>query len=515
MKYKFVVCLIIVLILIAGQVFVVPSHAQNDNPQNRVYWMNLANNAWRYFWVDNGVNRQTGLHSAGLNWPYFTDWDLGLYIQAIIDAQQLGILEKNGDWGSDARIGKLLSFLENRELLSGLPYSAYHSDTGERTLDPATNAYKQTNACDTGKLLVALGNLKTYNPDLANRIVQIVYEKMDYEPFLRAVERLENSTNIYDYYVACGFAGFWPERFNPVAESILNSLSSAPTVETYGIRLPVAKLTTEVLLHSIFDLKPNTILASLSSQTYSAIEARYNAIGKYSAWSEGNTDLSYPTYVYEWVVYPDGRTWIMKNVTEADVQITPINYFKVAVGLEALYETEFTRSMTAYIESRLPYPSDGYADGVDEGGRIVSTTIDKTNGLVLSAARYAINIIDNPPPSPTPTTNPTIVSPTFTVTPTSPTSTATPSFTSNPTTAPESQTPSPTISPSLTTSPIQSPSFAMPSTTPPENGENDLPFVTIIVIAVCLILFIPTTAIIIKRTRAKVCAANYHCNSSF
>ena len=75
MKYKFVVCSIIVLILNAGQVFVVPSHAQNDNPQNRVYWMNLANNAWRYFWVDNGVNRQTGLHSAGLNWPYFTDWN--------------------------------------------------------------------------------------------------------------------------------------------------------------------------------------------------------------------------------------------------------------------------------------------------------------------------------------------------------------------------------------------------------------------------------------------------------
>ena len=212
-----------------------------------------------------------------------------MYIQAIIDAQLLGILEKNGDWGSDARIGKLLSFLENRELLSGLPYSAYHSDTGERI---GLRAYKQTNACDTGKLLVALGNLKTYNPDLANRIAQIVYEKMDYEPFLRAVERLENSTNIYDYYVACGFAGFWPERCNPVAESILNSLSSAPTVETYGIRLPVAKLTTEVLLHSIFDLKPNTILASLSSQTYFALrEARYNAIGKYSAWSEGNTDL--------------------------------------------------------------------------------------------------------------------------------------------------------------------------------------------------------------------------------
>jgi hypothetical protein len=33
----------------------------------------------------------------------------------------------------------------------------------------------------------------------------------------------------------------------------------------------------------------------------------------------------------------------------------------------------------------------GYRDGVNENGQAVSTVIDKTNGLILAAALYAVN----------------------------------------------------------------------------------------------------------------------------
>ena len=46
----------------------------------------------------------------------FTDWDLGVYIQAVIDAQKLGLIGNDGAWDFSARIDKVLTFLENRPL---------------------------------------------------------------------------------------------------------------------------------------------------------------------------------------------------------------------------------------------------------------------------------------------------------------------------------------------------------------------------------------------------------------
>ena len=66
-----------------------------------------------------------------LGYPYFTDWDLGVYIQAIIDANQLGIISNSGTWGADARFNDIIDFLQTRQLSSnGLPYAWYQSANG-------------------------------------------------------------------------------------------------------------------------------------------------------------------------------------------------------------------------------------------------------------------------------------------------------------------------------------------------------------------------------------------------
>ena len=85
---------------------------------DRAYWMGLANNAWRYFQPGVAVDSATGLQSAGLGFPYFTDWDLGIYIQSIIAVNQLGILSAGGTLGADARFSKILAFLQTRQLTS-------------------------------------------------------------------------------------------------------------------------------------------------------------------------------------------------------------------------------------------------------------------------------------------------------------------------------------------------------------------------------------------------------------
>ena len=72
----------------------------------------MAANAWKYFQPGVGVDSTTGLPYAGP--PILTDWDLGVYVQAVIDAQKLGLIATNGTWGFNARMDKVLTFLETR-----------------------------------------------------------------------------------------------------------------------------------------------------------------------------------------------------------------------------------------------------------------------------------------------------------------------------------------------------------------------------------------------------------------
>jgi len=225
----------------------------------------------------------------------------------------------------------------------------------------------------------------------------------------QAVDALSSSKNLYDYYVANGFAGFWPSRFLTLASTILSNIVSAPTVSTYGVSLPTAKLMCEPLLLSVFNLASNTQLNGLADQIYSAHEARYTATGKFAAFSEGNTGLSGgPSYVYEWVVKDDGSTWYIEDVNQAKSGISPIIYLKAAVGLLAVHDAAFTENMVSYLESQLPNPGSGYSDGVDESGRVDTSDVDKTNGMIIGAALYATNNLSPPTPTPVPGSSPTL-----------------------------------------------------------------------------------------------------------
>jgi hypothetical protein len=68
-------------------------------------------------------------------------------------------------------------------------------------------------------------------------------DRTNYEPLELAVDALSSSKNLYDYYVASGFAGFWPpllkelyEHFERIEEILANAtkkiskaLSTKPT----------------------------------------------------------------------------------------------------------------------------------------------------------------------------------------------------------------------------------------------------------------------------------------------
>jgi hypothetical protein len=92
-KHALAIILILEFSVMIAQPLMLPAQAQSKNlTVDETYWLHLAKNAWNYFQPGAGVDPTTGLHESGIDYPYFTDWDLGVYIETVIDANKLGIL---------------------------------------------------------------------------------------------------------------------------------------------------------------------------------------------------------------------------------------------------------------------------------------------------------------------------------------------------------------------------------------------------------------------------------------
>ena len=194
-----------------------PGTFESHQTMDESVWWQVAVNAWQYFSPGVGVDRTTGLPWAGQFYSCFTDWDLGIYIQAVLDASAIGLIGEDGDWGASARLEKVMSFLENRDLNDyGYPYWFYQSGDGKEYRATSEQASSPFDLVDTGRLFVALNNLKVYNSSLASRIDALVTgpgNRSDYAALLPSVlnESL-TSVSIYMYYITCGFASFWPSE---------------------------------------------------------------------------------------------------------------------------------------------------------------------------------------------------------------------------------------------------------------------------------------------------------------
>jgi hypothetical protein len=361
-------------------------------PYNTSVWLGVAANAWAYFQPGVGVDPNTGLpYAAGTNFKAFTDWDLGCYIQAIIDAQKLGLAGTGGAWGSSARLEKVVNFLLTRPLnaTTGYPFWYYDATNGRDYNALSDEATSPVDGVDTGRLFVALNNLRNYNSSLASSIDYIVYKQSNYSALLTGVKDDAASNSVYAYYVDSGFASFWPQQVGNVPNEVMNNIVDTRNIKTYGVSLPDTAITCEPLLCSIFELGNNAELNGLMKQVYLAHEAYYDATGRYVAFSEGNSFTS--QFIYEWVVAPNGNTWkITNDLQNTYYNIQPIIYTKVAFSFLALYNSTFAQNLAAYLLKMLPNPSNGYCDGADSSGQCVSGAGSNTNSLILDATLYAI-----------------------------------------------------------------------------------------------------------------------------
>ena len=371
-----------------------PAGLIESNPNvNTSVWKTVAANAWQYFQPGVGVDSNTGLPSGSYGWNYFTDWDLGVYIQAVIDSQKIGLISKDGNWGSHARLDKVVTFLETREInsTSKVPYWFYGSDGKGYTTQSSVDII------DTGTLFVALNNLKNFDSNFTLRINNIVYNglqnnRTDYASLVPSIQSFSASASIYGYYCVSGFASFWPDQLANIPNEILSNMYASNVKTPENVTLPKADISCEPLLYSFFNLNTNPKIVKLMNQTYSAHEAKYNATGQYVAFSEGTSPSS--NFIWEMVVTSNGDTWNITN-GQTYLNINPIIYNKVSLSFLALYNTTFARDMCIYLERILPDPTNGYSAGADyntnsNNANLVAGVDSNTNGLIISAARYAL-----------------------------------------------------------------------------------------------------------------------------
>ena len=344
-------------------------------------WVSYAETAWKYFQPGIGVSPATGLNYATSTYHYFTDWDLGCYISAIIDAERIGILKKDGSWGADYRINKIISFLKTRQLTdSGLPYWFYSSDDGSPLYSKG-----QGNPSDSGRLLVALHLLKQHRPELADEIDDII-ARTNYAKFAESC----STDGFYAYYLAHGYSlfGFNTSRVQK-ALGFIDRIPSMEHVQVYSQSLPVTEVIMEPILHAIFELKVTQDFQDWAYKVYKVQEDRYAATGKPTAFTEGAYDVS-PNYIYEWIVHPYGKVWYITTPTWEPMNIAPVVYAKAAFGMHAIWPSSYTERLVGYV---LSAKTDmGFYEGVDENGRVIRILTDKTNSLIINAARYALDL---------------------------------------------------------------------------------------------------------------------------
>jgi hypothetical protein len=198
---------------------------------------------------------------------------------------------------------------------------------------------------------------------------------------------LSSSPNPENYYIAKGFSyfGFNNSRIQEALE-IPEKMMEAEKIQIYNVSIPNVKLISEQVLHAIIEIETDEDFREMVYKTYLVQQKRWGNTGKYTAFTEGNVEDD-PYYIYEYIIHPP-ETWYITAIGHDELNITPITYIKAAIGFHSIYRTNYTKDMVGYFESKLDSEY-GYYDGMNEKGDRIDVISDKTNSLIISAARYA------------------------------------------------------------------------------------------------------------------------------
>jgi hypothetical protein len=395
-----------------------PAHARQGG-RNRPLTpeeMKMAKIAWKYF--ENNYQPETGLVNGVNGYPPATMWDSASYLAGLMAAYELGIISQ-GDF--DQRMMAILETFNKLSLFRNeLPNKVYNAKTVEKvnyTNQPGEIGYS---ALDLGRLLIWLKILKERYPQHGDAIDRIVLRWN----FCKVIDKwgtmygamlgpdqqtiyVQEGRLGYEEYSAKGFQ-LW--GFNTDRASMPEPYEVIPL---YGIDVPYDRRDPRIFHAHNYVVSENYVLdalelnwdlasdrggddthhsdrwtAEFADRIYKAQEARYRATGILTARTEHHLDGP-PYFVYD-TVFTDGYPW---NTITEDGQYVPqfaAVALKGALGLWAIWETEYTDLLFATIAG-LYDPQQGYYEGLYENGTgVIKTFTANNNGIMLETLLYKV-----------------------------------------------------------------------------------------------------------------------------
>lgn len=333
-------------------------------------WVSYAQVAWSFFQPGVGVSPSTGLIYASPYWHEFTDWDLAGYIQAVLAAEKLGLINTNGPWGADYRLSLVLDFLDNRSLnQNGLWYQFYDSDTGTVSTDGIAAA---GGIADGGPMLIALYDIIQAHPEFTNQVKEAV-SRVNYA----SLSAGGFGTDEYGYYAKLGFELWGFYTGNP------------PNIQAYPSgTMAVA----EPVMLAILEHVSDPFFNKVGQQIYEAQYAAYNRTGDLFALSEGQYPPylnSATPYVYESIELPSGNSYQVVTWQGQPINSSPENFVKIAFAFLSVYKSPYGALLVNNLGKLST--SDGYEEGIlSQTGQFFAAVSDNTNIMVMVACAYAV-----------------------------------------------------------------------------------------------------------------------------
>jgi hypothetical protein len=360
-----------------------------------------AARAWRYF--EANTQTDTGFVDSVTGFPSMTIWDLGSYLNALVAARRLGLVDQAKFEGRALRVLDSLSQMGLYD--ARLPNKAY--DTRTLALVDYDNTPMEHgigwSALDLGRLLVALRVLEVDDPALAQHI-RAVLSGWSLHDFARGGELWGTTVSEgsvlnaqegrigYEQYAARA-AVLWGLDAIPAASAerivewqTVEGVEVATDIRKPSVFRAIDPVVSEPYLMQAFEMGLDSEARVLAGRVYNAQEARWRATGHLTAVSEDHIDQE-PHFLYASIYSADGA-W---SVVSEDGALYPdlrTQSTKASFGWDALYDTDYTNLLVAAV-SNIGDPDKGWPAGIYEAdGRVNEVYTLNTNAMILEALHY-------------------------------------------------------------------------------------------------------------------------------
>ena len=378
----------------------IPSAPPGATPaEQRAFMLRSARSAWTY------VTREItpkGFVGATKNYQYLTVWDMASEFAAAYSARQLGFINRVQ---YKAFVNRTLTSIEKLALYDNAAFNRmYSAQTGEMVdskAQPSTVGMGWS-GLDHGRFLVWLKLVATDDPSFAPRI-QAIVSRLDMARLVKSGymqgEEISAKTNEhrayqegrvgYEQYAAEGFA-LWGAKVDSALDFAVNGkpvMVNGQTLITDARGGDV--MTSEPFVMMGLELGwKNDTWRNLALAVLAAQEARFKETGIVTMVSEDAIPVP-PAYFYYYLLYHDGKPWVVTTVSGAAADSFPRWVSaKAAFGYHALAPSAYTWQALQTV--KYGGSAEGWTAGVFEGTKNSTKTYNlNTAAIVLEAAAYS------------------------------------------------------------------------------------------------------------------------------